>query len=107
MRTFHILIFTLLTLNIFAGSGTINFVECTVDLSSTGNASVSYMVQYQVTSGEMHGFYFSGNDRLAISGFSDESYAVDDKGVHYKLSITEVQSGKWDIILADGAGVSS
>jgi hypothetical protein len=107
MRNCCILFFMLLALNLFAGSGTINFVETTVELNKAGEANVAYVVQYKVLSGEMHGFYFSGNDRLVINSFSDESYAVDDFGNRYKLDIKKVSSDKWDIILADGQGVSS
>jgi hypothetical protein len=70
MRNCCILFFMLLALNLFAGSGTINFVETTVELNKAGEANVAYVVQYKVLSGEMHGFYFSGNDRLVINSFS-------------------------------------
>ncbi len=89
-----------------AGSGQINFVETEVDLRADGSAVVAYTVQWQVMSGEMHGFYFEGIERLQISRFSSDSYAVDSGGNHYGLSISRVNSGKWDIILAGGQGVS-
>ena len=67
---------------------------------------VGYTVQYRVISGEMHGFYFSGNSRLEIDFIYDKCYALDDSGNKYGLSIKNVDSDKWDIILADGKGVS-
>ena len=97
MRNCCILFFMLLTFNLFAGSGTINFVETTVELTKTGEANVAYVVQYKVLSGEMHGFYFQGNERLVIDEFSDESYATDDFGNRYKLDISKVSSDMWDI----------
>ncbi|RLD86631.1 MAG: hypothetical protein DRJ07_00285, partial [Bacteroidetes bacterium] len=107
MRTIFILFFLFVFNTVYAGSGVINFVETTVELSETGQATVAYIVQYRVVSGEMHGFYFSGNDRLQIQGFLKESYATDGFGNKYELDISHVSGDKWDIILADGKGVSN
>ena len=41
-----------------AGEGRLQFVETEVLLLPDGNASVEYVVRYQVISGEFHGFYF-------------------------------------------------
>ncbi|NJK97457.1 MAG: hypothetical protein HC905_23405 [Bacteroidales bacterium] len=105
----HYLIILLLCCfgHLWAGTGTINFVETTVELKTNGEATVAYTVQYEVLDGELHGFYFSGLDKLPVFGFYDESYAVDDKGNRYKLSISETGNGVWDIVLADGIGISS
>ncbi|MBD3305455.1 hypothetical protein GF348_03705, partial [candidate division KSB3 bacterium] len=92
---------------VWAGKGEINFVETAVDLHPTGAAVVAYTVQWQVISGELHGFYFQGNDRLRVNKISDQSYAVDSAGNRYALDISNVGGGKWDIILADGQGVAS
>ena len=92
---------------VLAGKGEIEFVECDVDIKANGNAVIGYTVRYKVISGELHGFYFNGNDRLVINSFSDKSYAVDDNGTSYKLSITDMYNGTYDIVLADGNGVST
>ncbi len=89
-----------------AGKGEIVFVETQVDLSSTGAAVVAYTVQYRVISGTMHGFYFEGNDRLRVRAVSEDSYALNASGKRYKLAISPAGGGKWDIVLAGGAGVS-
>jgi len=91
----------------FAGKGEIRFVETDVDLREDGSAVVAYTVQWTVLSGELHGFYFQGNDRLRVGAVAEESYAVDSAGRRYGLSIEKVASDKWDIVLARGAGVSS
>jgi hypothetical protein len=62
---------------LLAGTGEIRFVETDVDLRDNGRAVVSYTVQWRVLEGELHGFYFSGNDRLAVHFLNDQAYAVD------------------------------
>jgi hypothetical protein len=89
------------------GTAEIRFVETSVDLRQDGSAVVLYTVQWAVRRGELHGFYFEGNDRLRVAMVSQDSYAVDDAGHRYDLSIREVSPGRWDIILAGGQGVSS
>jgi hypothetical protein len=91
----------------FAGKGEINFVETAVDLRPDGVAVVVYTVQWKVLSGELHGFYFQGNDRLKVRMVAEDGYAVDSRGNRYRLSIKPVDGDTWDIILAGGAGVSS
>ena len=91
----------------WAGKGQIVFVETAVDLQATGKAVVAYTVQWQVISGELHGFYFQGNDQLVIQKMSSDSYAVDSAGNRYALDISPVSGDMWDIILADGQGVGS
>jgi len=73
----------------WAGSGEVVFVETGVELEPDGRAVVVYTVQWQVVTPELHGFYFSGNDRLEIIGWSPKSYAVDDFEHRYGLSITK------------------
>lgn len=48
----------------FAGEGRLKFVETEVILFPDGKSSIEYVVLYQVSSGEFHGFYFEGFDRL-------------------------------------------
>ena len=73
-----------------AGSGDITLVEADVELNADGSAVVIYTVQWQVTSGEFHGFYFEGNENLRIDRFSDDSYAVDSDGNEYALDINQL-----------------
>ena len=67
---------------------------------------MAYTVQWRVLSGELHGFYFEGNDRLRVGTVSQDSYAVDSRGKRYALDVTRVAKGKWDIVLDRGEGVS-
>jgi hypothetical protein len=90
-----------------AGKGRIRFIETDVDLRADGSAVVMNTVQWQVLSGELHGFYFEGLDRLPVYRFASDSHAVDSRGNRYGLDISRVGSGRWDIVLANGAGVGS
>ncbi|MCK5057733.1 MAG: hypothetical protein KAT34_13825, partial [Candidatus Aminicenantes bacterium] len=101
-----LLLFGVFLLPLTAGKGRILFVETEVDLKQNGEAVVGYTVRWEVLSGELHGFYFQGNDRLKAAMVPDNSYAVDSSEREYKLDISYVGSGKWDIILANGQGVS-
>ncbi|HPS84503.1 MAG TPA: hypothetical protein PLA88_09315, partial [Bacteroidales bacterium] len=106
-----IIVFSILMLlisaSMFAGTGKVDFIECTVDLQPTGKAVIGYCVRYSVIEGELHGFYFSGLDRLEIASFSDKNYAIDKYNNKYGLSITDMGDGKYDIVLADGKGIGS
>ena len=92
---------------VLAGTGEVVFVEAQVDLAADGSAVLAYTVQWRVTSGELHGFYFDEQDKLRIGTVSTESYAVDSEGRRYSLDINEVSPDRLDIVLADGQGVSS
>ncbi|GBE58384.1 hypothetical protein BMS3Abin01_01320 [bacterium BMS3Abin01] len=89
-----------------ARSGDITFVETDVELGADDGAVVIYTVQWQVASGELHGFYFEEQDNLRIQRFSSDSYAVDSDGNRYALDINQVGPDRYDIVLADGRGVA-
>ncbi|WP_419636323.1 hypothetical protein, partial [Thiolapillus sp.] len=55
--------------------------------------------------GELHGFYFEGNDKLKVGMAVDQAGAVDSRGNKYRLDIRKLNRGKWDILLANGQGV--
>lgn len=85
------LLFLLLTpLYGFAGKGEIHFVETSVDLQADGSAVVLYEIQWQVTSGEMHGFYFQGNDQLKVGMAKDQAGAIDSDGNQYALDLRKL-----------------
>ncbi|PLX05319.1 MAG: hypothetical protein C0594_07840, partial [Marinilabiliales bacterium] len=105
-RLIFLVIIVIISQFSWAGKGEINFVETTVDLQKDGKALVVYTVQWKVISGEMHGFYFSGNDKLTPDFLHDSCYAVDTYGEKYGLDIQKVGADKWDIILAEGKGIS-
>ncbi|MHC4992577.1 MAG: hypothetical protein ACYTGC_16525, partial [Planctomycetota bacterium] len=90
-----------------AGRGEIRFVETDIDLRADGSAVVAYTVQWAVVSGELHGFYFEGNDRLRVSMVGRDAFAVDSDANRYELDIKPVGGGNWDIVLAEGRGVGS
>ena len=100
-------IWSLAFISAFAGKGTVSSVETVVDLQDNGKARVTYMVQWKVTKGEFHGFYFGGNDRLEIQNFESPSYAYDSSNRRYGLSISPTDGLRWDIVLSDGQGVRS
>jgi hypothetical protein len=109
-RRLGLLVFICLHLgvsSVWAGTGEIRFVETDVDLRSDGSAILAYTVQWQVLSGELHGFYFENQDRLPLGMAVDSSYAVDSNRNRYRLSISRVDDRRWDIVLADGQGVGS
>jgi len=95
----------MLTAPALAGEGRIRFVEADVDLRADGKAVVAYTVQWDVVSGELHGFYFQPSGRLRANVLSERSGAVDPSGRRYDLSI-DSKATRWDIVLARGAGVS-
>ena len=90
----------------FAGKGEINFIETDVDLSSNGAAVIAYTIQWKVISGDFHGFYFQKDRKLTANKVSDNCYAIDSEKNKYSLDILQVSGGKWDIVLANGKGIS-
>ena len=90
-----------------AGEGRLQFVETEVILFPDGKASVEYVVRYAVTSGEFHGFYFEGFDRLIPHFDKENASAIDSEGNTYGLDIKRVNSTLYDIVLENGRGVSS
>ena len=107
LSRWSLLVSLLLSTLAWAGEGEIRFVETTVDLNSDGSALVLYQLQWWVKSGEMHGFYFEGNDRLKVGMAVDQAAALDGDGKRYRLDIRPMGGGKWDVLLADGAGVAA
>ena len=59
-----IILFLSMVISTTAGEGRLDFVETEVILLPDGKASIEYVVRWIVTSGEFHGFYLSGFDRL-------------------------------------------
>ena len=91
----------------FAGEGQLEFVETEVILFPDGKASIEYVVRYRVISGEFHGFYFGGFDRLVPYFDHKNAAAIDDRGNTYGLDIKKERSDLYDIVLANGRSVSS
>ncbi len=90
-----------------AGTGSLEFVETDVQLYEDGRAVVEYVVRWRVLSGEFHGFYFGGWDRLTPVFDLENAWAIADNGKKYRLDILRYNSDTMDIILANGQGVSS
>jgi hypothetical protein len=91
----------------FAGEGRLQFVETEVILFPNGRASVEYVVRYSVISGEFHGFYFGGYDRLTPHFDRTNASAIDSRGNTYALDIKKENADLYDIVLAKGRSVSS
>ncbi|MFC2168024.1 DUF2207 domain-containing protein, partial [Acidobacteriota bacterium] len=89
------------------GEGKLQFVETEVRLLPDGKASVEYVVRYQVVSGEFHGFYFEGFDKLIPYFDNQNASAVDSQGNTYDLDIKKIRTGFYDIVLDKGEAVSS
>lgn len=90
-----------------AGEGRLDFVETEVILLPDGRASIEYVVRWIVTAGEFHGFYFSGFGRLTPRFDYKNAAGIDSRGNTYGLDIIKMNADKYDIVLANGAGVSS
>ncbi len=82
------------------------FVEVEVSLRPDGKATVVYKVALHPQGKNLHGFYFEGYTGEAHFN-SRQCYAVVDGGKKHGLSIKRVGQRKFDIILANGASVSS
>ncbi|MDH5742693.1 MAG: DUF2207 domain-containing protein, partial [Candidatus Aminicenantes bacterium] len=102
-----IVLILLLASSTFAGEGKLQFVETEVVFFPDGKASVEYVVRYSVISGEFHGFYFGGFDRLTPHFDRTNASAIDSRGNTYGLDIKKVNATLYDIVLANGTGVSS
>ncbi|MBN1222766.1 MAG: hypothetical protein JXB23_05925, partial [Candidatus Aminicenantes bacterium] len=92
---------------LLAGEGRLQFVETEVMLLPDGKASIEYVVRYAVVSGEFHGFYFGGLDRLVPHFDLENASAIDSRDNTYGLDIKKVRSDYYDIILEKGQGVLS
>jgi len=90
-----------------AGTGKMDFVETDIQLFNDGKAVVEYVVKWNVLSGEFHGFYLGGFDRLIPVFDTENAWAIDDFDRKYRLDIKRVDSKKFDIVLAGGEGVKS
>ena len=86
------------TFFLFAGKGEIKFIETYVDLQADGKAVVTYTIQWNVVSGEYHGFYFEGHGKLRLK-FLDDSHAFDDFNNRFPLKIENTGGGKYKVIL--------
>jgi hypothetical protein len=78
------------------------WVEVDVSPHADGKADIIYKIRYRVNSGQIHGFYFEGFDGATPHFDYDNSNAVTASGRKYRLSISEVESGRYDVVLADG-----
>lgn len=113
VRKFHILLIlgiiaiSGVTSTVMAGEGRLRFVETEVLLFPDGKASVEYVVRYTVISGEFHGFYFEGLDRLIPVFDRENASAIDSQGNTYGLDIKGAGPGRYDIVLDRGRSVTS
>ena len=87
---------------LFGGPGqafaenTIQWVEVALVLDEAGRADVRYQVRWRATA-PMHGFHFQGE--TARPRFENGTAELPD-GRQVPLSITPVESDRWDIVLA-------
>jgi hypothetical protein len=96
----------------YATTVTLNSVEMDVVVRIDGKADFLESLDWQASGGEMHGFYLQG---AAGGGFGDavqtvfnmnQSYADLPGNVRVGLSIRDLGSGKYDVVLAGGRAFS-
>ena len=89
-----------------AGEGVPEWCEVEADLGKNGRTSVTYTVRYRVTSGEFHGFYFSGPQIDSLRPAWDDGWgkATAEDGRTFNIE-RRVRNGKKTIELAGGAGL--
>ena len=80
-----------------------DWVEVDVSLRPDGKADVLYRINYDVKSGQMYAFYFQGTAGRPVFDRKN-CFAESDSGKRYPLDITNLGSGKYDIVLSGGAG---
>jgi len=83
-----------------AVSARLQWVEVDVGLREDGKADIVYKVRWNVSSGEMHGFYLEGMQETPVFNF--ETSHAEAGGRTYPLSITKVGKRKYDVVLAGG-----
>lgn len=81
----------------------LKWVEVDLSLKANGKATLTYKIRYNVLEGKMRGFYFQGFNGAMPKFADDKCHAITSGGRKHGLSITEVESGKYDIVLANGA----
>ncbi len=89
----------------FATSVTLGSVEMDVVVRTDGKAVFYESMDWQASGGEMHGFYFAGAAVQPVFNM-DQCYADLAGKVRVGLSIRDMGSGKYDVVLANGRGFS-
>ena len=79
--------------------------ETTVVLRLDGKATVNYRLEWNVSSGTMHGFYFQGEAFEPVWDM-ERCWADLPGGARSALSIKNLGDGKYDVVLAEGKGFS-
>ncbi|HSM51750.1 MAG TPA: hypothetical protein VLA75_10135, partial [Thermoanaerobaculia bacterium] len=97
LAAFLLALFALLAAPAAWAQGEIVWVEIEVVLDDAGQALVTYQARWQ-TSGKMRAFYFQGEQ--AEPRFEGGEAELPG-GERWPLAITEVESGRWDIALAE------
>jgi hypothetical protein len=89
----------------YATSVTLNSVEMDVVVRPDGKADFYESMDWQASGGQMHGFYFQGAAVRPVFN-PDQCYADLAGNVRVGLSITDLGSGKYDVVLAGGRAFS-
>ncbi len=104
-------IFLAAALITFAAAGTyaldakVNSVDTTVVYRRDGEADVTVRTQWLVSDGEMHAFYFEG-EQAPLSFDQNRCWADIPEGQRLPLEITRLSDSTYDIVLAGGRGFS-
>ena len=76
--------------------------ETTVVLRTDGKATVTYRLEWNVTGGAMHGFYFQGESFEPVWDMRRCWADLPDGELGSALSIKDLGDGKYDVVLAGG-----
>src|SRR4030043_38839 len=77
------------------------WTEVDLVLDRDGKAEVTYQVRWTCRGANLHGFYFEGFQESPVFDYAG-SYAVDQTGRRYGLSIKRLSNKKYDVVLENG-----
>ena len=89
----------------FGVDATLNSVEMDMVIRTDGKAVFWESLDWKASGGQMHGFYLQGTAVTPVFN-PDQCYADLAGNVRVGLSITDLGSGKYDVVLANGRGFS-
>ena len=95
----------LAALGSWALDASLDSADITVVLRTDGKADIYYSLEWSASGGQMHGFYFQGEAFKPVWDF-EGCFAEINGTERLPLSIKDLGSGKYDVVLANGKGFS-